>query len=187
MFGPVYFLSGDGYPIDIHVDRELRQRLSPSFERWTGQKDIHDPTPGSFQMHEFDRRAAHFETFLANQGAGSNTVLMGRSSGARLATRYASQHQVAAVICLAYPFRKPSTEREPERYQHLADLAVPTLMCQGFRDEYGGSSIFNEYSFSPSTRIHMLNTRHDFAITSDAWDRIARIILEFCQEVLPRP
>lgn len=187
MFGPVYFLSGDAYPQDIHVDHELQRRLSPSFARWTGQKDIHDPRPETFEIFDFQRRAAHLESFLAAQSPGHDTVLIGRSSGARLATWYASRRPVAAVICLAYPFHNPAMGPQSERYLHLTDLRVPTLICQGFQDIYGGSNVFSDYTLSASIRIHLLHAEHEFNITSDAWDQVARIILEFCQEVLPRP
>lgn len=182
MFGPVYSLSGDSYPSDLHVDRELYRRLAPSFGRWTGQKDM----PESIPTNDFGQRAAHFETYLAAQQSGDAAVLMGRSSGARLATWYASRHPVAAVICFGYPFRNPAIGSEPERYRHLAGLAVPTLIFQGVRDEYGGSNVFSDYPLSPSVRVHLLNAGHDFSIASDAWDMICRLILEFCQEVLRR-
>lgn len=187
LFGPVYFLSGDAYPNDIHIDRELQRRLSPSFARWTGQKDIHHPTPESFQINDFPQRAAHFESYLATQGPGRDIVLIGRSSGGRLASWYASRHPVAAVICLAYPFRNPAIGVQPERYLHLADLRVPTLICQGFQDVYGGSNIFSDYALSTSVRVHLLHAAHEFNIGPDAWDTLGRVILEFCQEVLPRP
>lgn len=76
---------------------------------------------------------------------------------------------------------------QSERYLHLTDLRVPTLICQGFQDIYGGSNVFSDYTLSASIRIHLLHAEHEFNITSDAWDQVARIILEFCQEVLPRP
>ncbi len=187
MFGPVYFLSGDAYPKDIHIDRELQRRLSLSFARWTSQKDIDDPTRGPFPIGDFQRRATHLEAYLATQGLGRDIVLMGRSSGARLATWYASRHPVAAVICLAYPFRNPALEPQPERYLHLTELRVPTLICQGFKDVYGGSNIFADYALSESVRVHLLQAEHEFNIGSDAWDTVTRVILEFCQEMLPRP
>ncbi len=187
MFGPVYFLSGDAYPADTHVDRELERRLSPSFASWTGQKDIYDARPASFAISDFAQRAAHFETYLASQSRLDSLVLIGRSSGARLATWYASRNSVAAVICLAYPFCNPTMGPQPERYLHLAELRVPTLICQGFEDVYGGSNIFADYTLSPTVRIHLLHAEHEFTIDQDAWDAVARIILEFCQEMLPRP
>lgn len=182
MFGPVYFLSGDAYPKDSHVDRELERRLFPSFSRWTRERDIYDP--GSFPIDDFQSRAAQFETYLKTQASGPNTILIGRSSGARLATWYASRNVAAAVICLAYPFCNPTMRPQPERYRHLEDLQVPTLICQGFQDVYGGSNIFADYTLSPSTRVHFLRAEHEFNISLEAWDTLARIILEFCQEVL---
>ena len=187
MFGPVYFLSGDSYPGDSFIEHEIRKRLSPSFARWTGQKDIHHPTPESFQLSDFPLRAAHFDGYLTGRAAGRDVILMGRSSGARLATWYAARHPVRAIICFGYPYRNPAAAPEPERYRHLAELTTPTLICQGLQDEYGGSSIIADYPHSSAIQVHFLRTDHAFTLTSDAWDRLARTILEFCQGVLPRP
>ncbi|TAJ91001.1 alpha/beta family hydrolase [Reyranella sp.] len=186
MFGPIYFLSGDGYPTDAHVDRELQRRLSPSFSKWIGQKEIYHPTHESFRMDDFSRRTEHLEAYLAAQEHAGSFILMGRSSGARLATLYASRHPVSAIVCLGYPFRNPAQGPQPERYLHLAELRVPTLICQGLQDEYGGRNIFGDYALSPSLRVHLLHAEHEFNISSDAWDSVARIILEFCQDVLRR-
>jgi hypothetical protein len=187
LFGPIYFLSGDAYPADTHVDRELEWRLSPSFAGWTGQKDIHDVGPDSFAISDFARRAAHLETYLASRSRLDSLILMGRSSGARLATWYASRHSVSAVVCLGYPFRNPELGHQPERYEHLAGMTTPTLIIQGFDDVYGGANIFSDYALSTSIRIHLVRTNHDFHPPPDSWDTIGRLILEFCQEVLPRP
>lgn len=183
LFGPVYFLSGDSYPNDTHIDRELRRRLFPSFTKWTSQTDIHEPAPESFPMYDFPRRAAHLEDYLAAREP-HGSVLIGRSSGSRLVTWYASRHPVSATICLGYPFRNPAFGPEPERYRHLANLKVPTLICQGVRDEYGGSNIFADYPLSPAVRVHLLRTDHDFRLTAEAWDTLARVILEFLQDNL---
>lgn len=187
LFGPVYFLSGDSYPSDSYIEHEIRKRLSPSFARWTGQKDIHHPTPESFQIYDFPQRAAHLESYLAGRSANRDVIVMGRSSGARLATWYAARHPVSAVICFGYPYRNPAVGPEPERYRHLAELTAPTLIFQGLQDEYGGSSIIADYPRSSAIRVHLLRADHYFTLASDAWDRLARITLEFCQDVLPRP
>ena len=184
VFGPVYFLSGDGFPADSHCDRELKKRLFPSFASWTGQKEIHDPTPETFLLHDLPRRSAHLEDYLKAREHRRDMVLIGRSSGARLATWYASRHQVGAVICIAYPFRNPALGPEPERYGHLAKLKVPTLICQGTQDEFGGANVFQDYSLSRSVRVHLLRTDHHFNIAPDAWDTLARIMLEFCRDAL---
>lgn len=184
MFDPVYFLLGDGYPNDAYVDYELRRRLSPSFSKWITQKDIYQPTPESFSMEDFPRRAEHLEVYLAAQEQADGIILMGRSSGARLASLHATQHPVTAVVCLGYPFRHPALEPQPERYRHLLKLTAPTLVCQGTQDEYGGSNIFVDYQLAPAVRVHMLRTDHYFNLTSEAWDSLARIILEFLQDTV---
>lgn len=186
MFGPVYFLSGDGFPADSHCEHALNQRLAPSFAHWTAQPDIHDPTPETFPIYDFPRRAAHFEAFLAAREDCRDVVLMGRSSGARLATWYASRHQVGAVVCIAYPFRNPAVGPETDRFAHLAELKIPTLICQGVQDEYGGSNVFRDYALSSAIRVHLLRTDHSFNISPDAWDGLARVMLEFCQDTLRR-
>lgn len=186
MFGPVYFLSGDSYPNDTYIERDLRRRLAPSFASWTGQANIYEPSPESFPMYDFPRRAAHLEDFLAARRPHRSTVLIGRSAGSRLATWYASRHPVGATICLGYPFRFPSRELEPDRFLHLTELNVPTLICQGVQDAYGGANILYDYARSSAVRIHLMKTDHEFHLSAEAWDTLARIILEFCQETLPR-
>lgn len=180
-FGPVFFLSGDGYPTDVHVDHELQVRLSWAFSRWTGQKDIFHPTPESFCLNDFPRRADHFATYLSKQGPTTDVILIGRSSGGRLASWYASHHPVRAVICLGYPFQNPLCGPEPVRYVHLAGLAVPTLILQGLRDEYGGRNVVENYALSPMVQVKLLDTDHNFQPSSEAWDTVARDILNFCQ------
>lgn len=61
MLGLVFFLSGDVYPTDTHVDHKLQARLGGAFRRWIGQKDILHPTTESFALGDFERRADHFE------------------------------------------------------------------------------------------------------------------------------
>jgi predicted alpha/beta-hydrolase family hydrolase len=65
-------------------------------------------------------------------------VLGGRSLGARVACRTATELGAAAVLCLAFPLRpprkgKPADSRLPE----LDAVEVPTLVVQGERDPFG--------------------------------------------------
>lgn len=63
-------------------------------------------------------------------------VFGGRSSGARVACRTASDGQAVAVVCLAFPLHppgRPDRSRAPE----LDAVEVPTLVVQGENDPFG--------------------------------------------------
>jgi pimeloyl-ACP methyl ester carboxylesterase len=181
VLGPTYFLSGDSFPDDAHVDIELQCRLKSRCQRWISQGDIYDPRLGGFQIYDFASRASHFETFLCQQASPLDTILMGRSSGARLASWYASRHRVRAVVCLCYPFKSPDKGREPERYEHLARLTVPTLIIQGSVDDYGGRNILSDFTLSPAIKVKFVEgADHAFLISPQSWDVVTEDIISFC-------
>jgi uncharacterized protein len=63
-------------------------------------------------------------------------VVGGRSAGARVACRTASDTGAVAVLCLAFPLHapgRPDKTRQPE----LDAVDVPTLVVQGARDPFG--------------------------------------------------
>jgi uncharacterized protein len=63
-------------------------------------------------------------------------VLGGRSSGARVACRTASELGAVAVVALAFPTRPPRTP-DRDRLDELALPRVPVLVVQGERDAFG--------------------------------------------------
>ncbi|HET6817578.1 MAG TPA: alpha/beta family hydrolase [Mycobacteriales bacterium] len=68
-------------------------------------------------------------------------VVGGRSSGARVACRTATDVGAAAVVCLAFPLvppRRPDVTRLPE----LLAVGVPCLVVQGDRDPFGAAGDF---------------------------------------------
>ena len=71
---------------------------------------------------------------------GLPLLVGGRSLGARVACRTAGLTDAIAVVCLAFPLRPPrrsgSTPR-PSRLAELDGVAVPTLVVQGTRDQFG--------------------------------------------------
>jgi predicted alpha/beta-hydrolase family hydrolase len=69
---------------------------------------------------------------LPFQGA---LVLGGRSSGARVACRTATQLGASAVLALAFPLTPPG--RTTSRADELAMPTVPRLVVQGSRDAFG--------------------------------------------------
>ena len=66
-------------------------------------------------------------------------IIGGKSMGGRMASMLAAEQPtlpVRAVVCLGYPFHPPG---KPERFRgdHLASLALPTLIVEGERDTFG--------------------------------------------------
>jgi uncharacterized protein len=62
----------------------------------------------------------------------------GKSMGGRMATHLAAQgvDGLAGVIALGYPLHPPGKPEQP-RSAHLPDVAVPVLVVQGERDNFG--------------------------------------------------
>jgi predicted alpha/beta-hydrolase family hydrolase len=60
----------------------------------------------------------------------------GRSAGARVACRTAAAHQVAGVVCLAFPLHPPGRP-EHSRADELLMPTVPRLVLQGRNDAFG--------------------------------------------------
>ncbi|GLZ29868.1 alpha/beta hydrolase [Lentzea sp. NBRC 105346] len=67
---------------------------------------------------------------------GLPLVFGGRSSGARVACRTASEGQAVAVLCLAFPVHPPG-KPEKSRMPELDEVEVATLVVQGETDPFG--------------------------------------------------
>lgn len=65
----------------------------------------------------------------------------GRSSGARVACRTASEVGAAAVLALAFPLHPPGRP-ERSRLAELEGVGVPVLVVQGERDAFGTPAEF---------------------------------------------
>jgi uncharacterized protein len=71
---------------------------------------------------------------------GLPLVVGGRSAGARVACRTASETGAVGVLCLAFPLQPPlrrSGEASPSRLPELDAVPVPVLVVQGERDRFG--------------------------------------------------
>jgi predicted alpha/beta-hydrolase family hydrolase len=66
-------------------------------------------------------------------------VAGGRSAGARVACRTATETGVRAVVCLAFPLHPPGRGDDPakSRLPELEAVRVPVLVVQGERDPFG--------------------------------------------------
>ena len=63
-------------------------------------------------------------------------IVGGRSLGARVACRTASETRATAVLCLAFPLHPPGRP-EKSRLPELDAVTVPTLVVQGESDPFG--------------------------------------------------
>lgn len=178
MLGPAYYLAGSSFPAKQHTEDALRARLRPAFRHWAGQQDILDRA-GSTAFNP--AVASRVELLRQVVPPEERAVLIGRSTGARTATVFAHDHGAAAVVCLGYPFRDPNHVLEPDRFTHLATLAVPTLIIQGMDDSHGGIEITDDYVLSRFVTVRFVRgCDHDFELSRDEWDVIGEMILSFC-------
>ena len=92
----------------------------------------------------------------------THLIIGGKSMGARVASMIAEESNVAALICLGYPFH-PRGKPEKLRTAHLKNLSLPTLICQGIRDPLGSLEDTKRYHFSSTIQFEWLpDGNHDF-------------------------
>ncbi len=80
------------------------------------------------------------ERLRAAELEGQPLITGGRSSGARVACRTATQCGAIGVLCLAFPLaprRRGGSEPAPSRLPELEGLTVPALVIQGLSDPFG--------------------------------------------------
>lgn len=83
-------------------------------------------------------------------------IIGGKSMGGRVASMVADElfraGRIAGLLCLGYPFHPPGKPQQL-RIAHLIDLATPTLICQGTRDELGSRDEVGGYGLSRNIEI----------------------------------
>ncbi|MCS0500286.1 alpha/beta hydrolase family protein [Protaetiibacter mangrovi] len=83
-------------------------------------------------------------------------VIGGKSFGGRVASMIADEQysagRIGGLVCLGYPFH-PMGKPEQLRTAHLAELAAPTLICQGERDIMGSRDEVAGYTLSPAITV----------------------------------
>jgi predicted alpha/beta-hydrolase family hydrolase len=77
---------------------------------------------------------------------GLPVISGGRSAGARVACRTATELGAAAVLALSFPLHPPG-KPEKSRAEELLGAGVPTLVVQGGNDPFGKPAEFPEGDF----------------------------------------
>jgi predicted alpha/beta-hydrolase family hydrolase len=86
--------------------------------------------------------------------AGLPLIMGGRSAGARVACRTASEVGAVGVVCLAFPLHPPGSP-DKSRLQELFEPEVPVLVLQGTRDPFGSAeTVAAEVSSYPGLSSH---------------------------------
>lgn len=81
---------------------------------------------------------ATVEWLTGQEWAQQPLVVGGRSAGARVACRTASNTNPAAIVCLAFPLHPPGRP-QTSRLEELRAPTVPRLVLQGTKDSFGRS------------------------------------------------
>ncbi len=103
-----------------------------------------------------------FRDAISASHAMGPLVLAGKSMGGRMATMMAQDADAAAVLVYGYPFHPP-TKPDKLRTEHLRDLTVPTLICQGERDPFGTAEEVPGFGLSKAIELCWLpDGDHDF-------------------------
>jgi predicted alpha/beta-hydrolase family hydrolase len=90
---------------------------------------------------------------ISGRGRSTNCRTAGPPvSRISIASLVALERPVAALVCLGYPFHPPGRP-EQTRVEHLRDIQVPTLICQGTRDPFGLPEEVAGYGLSPAIRL----------------------------------
>jgi predicted alpha/beta-hydrolase family hydrolase len=140
-----------------------------------------------------DKLIGAFADEIGAAGTQSPVFIGGKSMGGRIATLLAAQADLpdalAGVVALGYPFHPPG-KPESRRTDHLYDIAVPLLICQGSRDPFGSMAEVQAYGLPGDIAFCWLEDgNHDLAprkasglTTEQNWQAAVRAMTEFMAE-----
>lgn len=121
---------------------------------------------------------AVIDQLLAGGLRGTALIVGGRSSGARVACRTATETGAVAVLCLAFPFlppRRATSAPAQNRLPELDQVKVPTLVVQGANDPFGIPPATSRRAVVQVPGDHSLRTDVD-AVAAAVRDWLARVV-----------
>jgi len=172
----IFYLGGDSYPGEQDWEEALGGLLASDDVRFVRHPEFHRAWTVS-SPPSIEERLAMVAEAVGRTSVDDEIFLIGRSSGARIATLFAARNpRVAAVVCLFYPFRAPGMRIEPGRFMHLATLETPTLILQGASDEYGGNALTEDYELSEAIRLRFVPGDHQLRANSPSGRHLLKLI-----------
>lgn len=172
------YLAGNSYPHDHALEERVTQFLSARLNISTYPQHSLIAPPEQLAVDPLDP-SLRLETLAALVGSlNEPVVLIGRSSGAQIITKFAEQHpdKIAACICFGFPFQLPGQPSEDRRTKHLQTLTLPTLIIQGTRDRYGHENLYERFALHPHTKILYVDADHESTYEEQDWLRITDTI-----------
>ena len=176
------YLAGNSYPGDRALEERVTQFLSARLGISTYPQSCLIPPPEQLTVDPLDP-ALRLETLATLiESIDEPVILIGRSSGGRIITKFAEQHpdKIAACICYGFPFQSPGQPPEDWRTKHLQTLTLPTLIIQGTRDRYGHEDLYERFSLPPRTKILHVDADHESTYSEQDWlsitDAIEKLI-----------
>ena len=118
------------------------------------------------------------EQLLEGPLAGLELIAGGRSAGARVACRTATETGAIAVLCLAFPLQPParrSGATSPSRIDELEAVQVPVLVVQGEGDRFGMPP--------EGDRREVVRVAGDHGLKSDL-DAVGRAVSDWLEQIL---
>lgn len=99
---------------------------------------------------------AAYEKVIEAVRGNSPLIIGGKSMGGRIASMLAAEKPdlgLAGVVCLGYPFHPPG---KPDRLRvdHLPAIPCRTLVVQGERDPFGGTTLVETLALPDSITLH---------------------------------
>lgn len=132
---------------------------------------------------------AHFQNVLIQaETLGLPIWIAGKSMGGRMASMLAAEDSIGrvsvqGVIALGYPFHPPG-KPEKTRTEHLVNLSVHMLICQGTRDPFGKPEEVAGYQLADGIRMHWLESGdHDFKPLKRSGLTQASLITEAAEQI----
>ncbi len=174
-----YYLAGDSYPRDRHVEAAVATRLRDAGVETMSQDQLDARSGPGGMVLGIQARAQRLERAIEDTSAPDPPFIIGRSSGGSVAVEVARRRPIAGVICLGFPFRAPGRVLDPARFAALAEVQTPTLIIQGERDRYGGLDLTEHYALSPAVSLRFASGGHRFELSAGEWDEVAGWITAF--------
>jgi predicted alpha/beta-hydrolase family hydrolase len=186
--------AGQSHPFMVRYARGLAERgldvVTFNFPYMDAKRSAPDRPP---VLEEAFRSAIRDAVSPPAKVQASRIVIGGKSMGGRIATHLAAAPDrwprdappLAGVVALGYPL-KPPGGAQSNRVAHLFQIAVPTLIVQGTRDNFGGPEDIRAglEGRQPPITIHPVEDGdHSFAVRksrgrtqeqvdADIWDAV---------------